>query len=96
VRILTELATVRDMIETGLNQLKSELQSQGLQVERLEVAVADDHRQRGWRQANSPPERKTAAGSEVSTMGGSVTEERSASPYYRQRSSKTAGIDMFV
>jgi len=96
VRILTELATVRDMIETGLNQLKSELQSQGLQVERLEVAVADDHRQRGWRQANSPPERKTAAGSEVSTMGGSETEERSASPYYRQRSSKTAGIDMFV
>jgi flagellar hook-length control protein FliK len=96
VRIVTELAGVRDMIETGLNQLKSELQSQGLQVERLEVAVADDQRQRGWQQANRAPAWPTAAGSEVSAMGRPETEEGTASPYYRPRSNGAAGIDMFV
>lgn len=96
VRILTELAGVRDLIETGLNQLKSELQSQGLQVERLEVAVADDQRQRGWPQTNRAPARFTAAGGEVSAMERSETEDRAASPYYRTRSNGAAGIDMFV
>jgi flagellar hook-length control protein FliK len=96
VRIVTELATVRDMLETGLNQLKSELQNQGLQVERLEVAVADDQRKRGWQQANSAPARKTAGGGAVAAMESSEIEERSASIYYRQRSRGAAGIDMFV
>jgi len=95
VRIVTELATVRDMIETGLNQLKSELQSQGLQVERLEVAVADDHRQRGWHQAHTAPAWKTAGGS-ASAMERSDIEERTSSLYDRLRPSGTASIDMFV
>ena len=96
VRIVTELAAVRDMIESGLNQLKSELQSQGLQVERLEVAVADDHRQRGWQQANTTPAWKTAAAGGASAMEQSDVEERSAALYYRPRSGGTASIDMFV
>jgi flagellar hook-length control protein FliK len=95
VRIVTELAAVRDMIESGLNQLKSELQSQGLQVERLEVAVADDHRQRGWQQANTAPAWKTA-GSSASALERSDIEERSSSFYDRPRSSGAASIDMFV
>jgi flagellar hook-length control protein FliK len=95
VRIVTELAAVRDMIESGLNQLKSELQSQGLQVERLEVAVADDHRQRGWQQANTAPAWKTV-GSSASALERSDIEERSSSFYDRPRSSGAASIDMFV
>ncbi len=96
VRIVTELAAVRDMIESGLNQLKSELQSQGLQVERLEVAVADDHRQRGWQQANTAPAWRTAAAGGASAMEPPDVEERSAALYYRPRSGGTASIDMFV
>jgi flagellar hook-length control protein FliK len=96
VRIVTELAAVRDMIETGLNQLKSELQSQGLQVERLEVAVADDHRQRGWQQANTAPAWKTAAAGADTAMERSDIEERSAALYYRPHPGGTASIDMFV
>jgi flagellar hook-length control protein FliK len=96
VRIVTELAAVRDMIETGLNQLKSELQSQGLQVERLEVAVADDHRQRGWQQAATAPAWKTAAAGAEPAMERSDIEERSAALYYRPRPGGTASIDMFV
>jgi hypothetical protein len=96
VRIVTELSAVRDMIETGLNQLKSELQSQGLQVERLEVAVADDHRQRGWQQAHTAAAWKTAAAGGDPAMEPSGIEERSAAFYYRPRPGGTASIDMFV
>ena len=45
VRILAEVPLVRDWIEAGLAQLKSELEQQGLRVERLEVAVAADGRE---------------------------------------------------
>jgi len=96
VRIVTELAAVRDMIESGLNQLKSELQSQGLQVERLEVAVADDHRQRGWQQANTAPAWKTAAAGGASAMERPDAGERSSALYYQPRRGGTASIDMFV
>jgi flagellar hook-length control protein FliK len=96
VRIVTELAAVRDMIENGLNQLKSELQSQGLQVERLEVAVADDQRQRGWQQAKNAPAWKAVAVGGASAVERSDIEERSASHYYRPRSGGAASVDMFV
>ena len=58
VRILTELPMVRDMIESNIQQLKSDLQQQGLQVERVEVAVSDDPRQNSGRQARNGAGRK--------------------------------------
>lgn len=44
VRIMAEIPFVRDMLESNLNQLKTELQAQGLQVDELEVSVAHDSR----------------------------------------------------
>jgi hypothetical protein len=58
VRIHTELPMVRDMIESNIQQLKSDLQQQGLRVERVEVAVADDPRQHPGRQAQTGAGRK--------------------------------------
>jgi flagellar hook-length control protein FliK len=58
VRILTELPMVRDMIEGNIQQLKSDLQQQGLQVQRVEVAVADDPRQHPGRQTRTGAGRK--------------------------------------
>ena len=55
VRILTEHSMVRDMIQSNIHQLKSDLQQQGLQVQRVEVAVADDPRQNPRRQAQPGP-----------------------------------------
>lgn len=94
VRIFAELPAVRDMIETGLHLLRSELQSQGLQVERLEVAVADDHRQNGWQHA--PPPAWQPAGGEVAGVERPASEERTEAAYDRSRSRGAAGIDMFV
>jgi len=42
VRIVAELPFVKDMLENNLNQLKAELQAQGLKVDELEVSVAHD------------------------------------------------------
>ena len=96
VRILTELPAVRDMIETGLQQLKSELQNHGLQVERLEVAVANDHRQQGWRQSKTARTWKADAAGALSASDRPPAEGRWEPVYYRPRPVGTAAIDMFV
>ncbi|MCP4369232.1 MAG: flagellar hook-length control protein FliK [Deltaproteobacteria bacterium] len=47
VRILTELPVVKEMIENNISQLKTDLQSQGLQIDKLDVSVANDSQQHG-------------------------------------------------
>jgi flagellar hook-length control protein FliK len=96
VRILTELPAVRDMIETGLVQLKSELQSQGLQVERIEVAVADEHRQRDWQQAHTAQAWKTTAAGEHPDADPASAERLFEPVYRRPRADGRLTIDMFV
>jgi hypothetical protein len=96
VRILTELPAARDLIETGLQQLRSDLQSHGLQVERLEVAMANDHRQQGGQQAQA-----ARTGNPDGSAGGSAAdrvpaEERWEPIYYRPQSTGAGAIDMFV
>jgi flagellar hook-length control protein FliK len=96
VRILTELPAARDLIETGLQQLRSDLQSHGLQVERLEVAMANDHRQQGGQQAQA-----ARTGNPDGSAGGSAAdrvpaEERWEPIYYRPQSAGAGAIDMFV
>ncbi len=48
VKILTETPQVRDMIETNLPQLKTELQNQGLKIESVHVMLAQDSRHHGY------------------------------------------------
>ena len=78
VRILTELPMVRDMIESNIQQLKSDLQQQGLRVERVEVAVADDPREHPGRQAWTGAGRKGHADGDVCTCRS--RNQRGASP----------------
>jgi hypothetical protein len=96
VRIITELPVVRDMIETNLHQLKSELQGQGLQVERIEVAVADDRREHPWRQARNGIFRKAAAAGRVSAADRPLPDGHVAVPDRRSLAGRQAAIDMFV
>ena len=42
IKILTEFGFVKDMVENNIQQLKTDLQQQGLNVDKLEVAVSDD------------------------------------------------------
>jgi hypothetical protein len=84
------------MIETGLSQLKSELQSQGLQVERLEVAVADDHRQRDWQQAQTAQSWKATAEGAGPVAEASAAEHRFEPVYRNPRAGGAPTIDTFV
>jgi hypothetical protein len=96
VRILTELPAVRDMIETGLQQLRSELQNQGLHVDRLEVAVSDDPRQPPRRQGRPDELPKPGGSGTIAGADGLVSKDRSDAIYYQRRAGGTATIDMFV
>ena len=42
VKILAESPLTKDMLESNLNQLKADLQAQGLKVDQLDVSVAHD------------------------------------------------------
>ena len=42
IKIVAELPFVKDMLESNLNQLKAELQAQGLKIDSLEVSVGHD------------------------------------------------------
>lgn len=96
VRILTELPAVRDMIETGLQQLRSELQNQGLHVDRLEVAVSDDPRQPPRRRARPDDLPKAGGAGTVAGTEGPDLNAQNEPIYYQRRAGRTATIDMFV
>lgn len=95
VRILTELPAVREMIENGLPQLKVDLQQQGLQVARLEVAVSDDHRQHPGRRAKNSGGRLPGAGDGVAGAG-AASAAAAVATQYRGGRGGNAKIDMFI
>jgi flagellar hook-length control protein FliK len=47
LKILTEYVAVKDIIETNIHQLKADLQSQGLEINSLDVSVTKDSQQQG-------------------------------------------------
>lgn len=97
VRILTEHPAVRDMLEAGLQQLKSELQNQGLHVDRLEVSVSDDQRQHSRRQAKPEGSLRPGVVEGISAADRRAAEERLEPVYYRpRRGGGIASIDMFA
>ena len=96
VRITTEFPAVRDMIEAGLQQLKSELQNQGLHVDRLEVSVSDDPHQHSRRRAKPDANVRPGAVEGVSAADRKAAQERLEPAYYRPRPGGAATIDMFA
>jgi flagellar hook-length control protein FliK len=96
VRILTELSMVRDMIESNIQQLKSDLQQQGLQVERVEVAVSDDPRQHPGRQARTGVGRKDHAAGGVAPAADEINTGLRPEAAYRWGLGGKTTINMFA
>jgi len=96
VRILTELPMVRDMIESNIHQLKSDLQQQGLQVERVEVAVSDDPRQHQGRQARTGAGRKGHANGDVAPAAAETSARLRPEAAYRWGLGGQTTINMFA
>ena len=53
VKILTEFGFVKDMIETNIQQLKADLQQQGLEVDKVDVSVSRDSQGNKHQQGNT-------------------------------------------
>ena len=53
VKILTEFGFVKDLIENNIQQLKADLQNQGLDVDKLDVSVSRDSHDNKHRQQNA-------------------------------------------
>jgi flagellar hook-length control protein FliK len=96
LRILTELPMVRDMIESNIQQLKSDLQQQGLRVERVEVAVADDPREHPGRQAWTGAGRKGHADSDVGPAAAETSAGLRPEASYRWGLGGQTTINMFA
>jgi flagellar hook-length control protein FliK len=96
VRILTELPMVRDMIESNIQQLKSDLQQQGLRVERVEVAVADDPREHPGRQAWTGAGRKGHADGDVAPAAAEISAGLRPEAAYRWGLGEQTTINMFA
>ena len=65
VKILTEFGFVKDMLENNIQQLKADLQQQGLEVDKLDVSVSRDsngknHQQENMEQAKNQSSEKQA------------------------------------
>ncbi len=53
VKILTEFGFVKDLIENNIQQLKADLQNQGLEVDKLDVSVSRDSHDNKHQQENA-------------------------------------------
>jgi hypothetical protein len=87
IKIVAEFPFVKDMLENNLHQLKAELQSQGLDIDELEVSVAHDSHREGDTHQTDKTAKVRAAGNgtdiddgssekpgQSQSLGGAVTE----------------------
>ncbi|HSO18620.1 MAG TPA: flagellar hook-length control protein FliK, partial [Desulfosarcina sp.] len=96
IRIVTESPAARDLIDANSQQLKMDLQQQGLNVERIEVSVGQEENDayRGSRQRESYLRHMAARGRTPAEAGG-----RDTVPIPAGRTDgrgRTAGIDYFA
>jgi len=96
VKIITETPVARDLIDANANQLKAELQHQGLTVESIEVSVSDE-RQDAYRQARQRDaflRNMTSQGRSSLEKGGEFREHGPAQRNSHRNSVR--GIDYFA
>jgi len=94
VRILTELPIVKEMIESNISQLKTDLQSQGLTIDKLDVSVANDSQQRGkgFEEAGLLSEKENSDFSDNKT----VVEKETETANLLKESTAEYGLDFFA
>ena len=94
LRLMAEAHAAKDLIDSGLGQLKTDLQTQGLRVDEIEVSVANDFTdfnrhsafadRAAWRRP-MPSAGRQVYPDTLSTAGMATTENRS-----------TEGVDCFA
>jgi flagellar hook-length control protein FliK len=96
VKILTEFGFVKDMVENNIHQLKADLQQQGLNVDKLEVAVSSgsDEYKHTHEKADQAKDRQD---SNADTNPGNGEEEtREQAGHVGLRKADTTTVDYFA
>jgi flagellar hook-length control protein FliK len=96
VRIVAELPFVKDMLENNLNQLKAELQAQGLQVDELEVSVAHDDRAADDRYQKAAEMRRARASRNNHLSAQGDAEPQETGPGVRTDGMAQTAVDYFA
>lgn len=94
IKITAELPFVKDMLESNLNQLKAELQAQGLKIDSLEVSVGHDSYAEGDTHQAAKVPKVEAVGSSTDLDDGSA-EKASQTQSHGGAMAETA-IDYFA
>jgi len=96
IKIVTETPAARDLIDANANQLKAELQHQGLNVENIEVSVSDERHDayRQARQRDSFLRHMTSQGR--STLEGDREIIEHGPAQRKKHRNNAAGIDYFA
>jgi flagellar hook-length control protein FliK len=96
VRIVAELPFVKDMLENNLNQLKADLQAQGLQVDELEVSVAHDDRAADDRYQKAAEMRRARASRNNHLSAQGDAEPQETGPGVRADGMAQTAVDYFA
>jgi flagellar hook-length control protein FliK len=96
VRIVAELPFVKDMLESNLNQLKAELEAQGLEVDELEVSVAHDSRAEDDRYQRAAEARRARASKNDRSSADEIAEAQTDRPAGHRHGMAETAIDYFA
>jgi flagellar hook-length control protein FliK len=96
VKILTEFGFVKDMVENNIQQLKADLQQQGLSVDKLEVAVSNDADEHKHRQQKAGQAKKRQHSTDRISPGNGEEETRVQTRDFGLRNAGAATVDYFA
>ena len=97
LKIVTELAVTKEMIESNLSQLKTDLQVHGLDVEKIDISLSDQSEGRNEdRWANQRQGGKKSSSFRPFDESDKQNQDRSKSPKSKTRSRGQGVVDYFA
>jgi flagellar hook-length control protein FliK len=96
VKILTEFGFVKEMIENNIQQLKADLQHQGLEVDKLDVSVSRDANGNKHPQENTQHARKLNHEDNAGDRGDAREEQEKQTDRSAPRAEGLSTVDYFA
>lgn len=96
VKILTEFGFVKDMIENSVQQLKAELQQQGLEVDKVDVSVSRDSQGNKHPQENMEHAGNRRHRADANDSGNEREEQPELPKRFSRRAGGPATVDYFA
>jgi flagellar hook-length control protein FliK len=96
VKILTEFGFVKEMIENNIQQLKADLQHQGLEVDKLDVSVSRDANSNKHQQENMEHARNRHRENKSGDRGNTREEQEKQTDRSAPRAPGVSTVDYFA